>query len=311
MMRLLFSLLLACVCTLAAAQETRRLVVPAPPGGNLDRTARLIAQRMSAVTHDVYIVENRPGANTMIATELVAKSPPDGRTLLLGATSLVMISSLQKTSLSPLQDLVPVMQISSERYGLAVPVGSPLRSLADVQVFASTNGPGINCLSVPGTTLIACEQLKHAVGGKSVTVPYAGVAPALTALVGGHGDVMFVHMEAGVKLSESGKIRLLGVSHRDGLPAAVAGLPLLSQTWPDMFLEGFSGVFVPAGTPPGRIRELNRDLNLAQSDPGFKAALREAGQDSIGGTPEHFAETTRRLSQRYESLIRKLDLGPR
>ena len=89
------------------------------------------------------------------------------------------------------------------------------------------------------------------------------------------------------------------------------GLPLVSATWPDFLLEGFSGVFVPAGPSPARIRELNRDLNLAQSDPGFKAALREAGQDSIGGSPEHFADTTRRLAQRYDSVIRKLDLGAR
>ena len=310
-MRRLFPWVLVCLCAVAAAQETRRLVVPAPPGGSLDRTARLVAQRLSAVTQDVYVVENRPGANTMIAIEYVAKAPPDGRTMLFGATGMVMMASLQKAPVSPLEDLAPVMQVSAERYALAVPAASPIRSLADLQQAATASAAGLNCLCVPGTTLIACEQLKDALGGKSTTVTYAGVSQGLTALAGQHGDVMFVHLESALKMVEAGRIRVLAVSHRDGLPAAASGMPLVSATWPDFLLEGFSGVFVPTGTPPARIRELNRDLNLAQSDSGFRAALREAGQDPVGGSPEQFAETTRRLSQRYDRVIRKLGLGVR
>lgn len=309
--RLLGCLAFAWIASAAQAQEALRVVVPAPPGGNLDTTARLIAQRLPSLVPGTYLVDNRPGGNTMIGTELVMKAAADGKTLLFAATGIAMVSALQHTPAPPLEELAPVVQATAEAYVVAVPSASPILAAHDLQGRAQARPEGLNCLAVPGTTFIACEQLRERLGGRSTTVRYAGVSPALTALAGGHGDLMFVSMESATKLAATGRIRLLAVSHRMDQPAAVAGLPLIADVWPGFLLEGFSGFFVPARTPAARIRELNRDINLVLAEPDVRAAMREAGQQPVGGSPEQFQETLQKLSSRYGALIQRLNLGYR
>lgn len=297
--------------TPVAAQDTRaiRLVVPAPPGGNLDLTARMLAQRLGALTGENYVVENRPGANTQIATELVVRAPADGRTLLLAGTGIATIALLQRLNFSPLDDLAPVAQVSHESYVLAVAASSSLTSLAQLRGLATQRPGGLNCSAVPGSTTMACEQLKLKLEGKLTTVPFGGVAPALNALIGGHTDLMFITNEIASKQLSSGRIRVLAQSGRRPLQGVDA--PLLQQVWPDFFLEGSAGILVPVATPPATIAQINRDINQVLAMPAVAAAMRESGQEPAGGEPDHYFRHLRYTAQRYGEIIRRLGLEPR
>jgi len=292
------------------AQDARpiRIVVPAPPGGNLDATARMLAHRLTLLTGEPHVVDNRPGASTQIGTELVVRAPADGRVMLYHGTSVVFMSLLQKVGFSPLQDLAPVIQVSRESYVLAAGTGGP-GSIEDLEAQAAARPGGLNCVTPPGATELACQQLKARLGGQLTVVPFPGVAPALNALVAGWGDVMFVNAAAAAKLVENGRIRVLAVSSRMALPAAAAQAPLLSQRWPGFLLEGHSGLFVPARTPQARIRQLNADVARILADPEVGGAMREGGQEVAGGSTRQFDQVLRRAHQRYGEIIRSLDLA--
>ncbi|HVZ42491.1 MAG TPA: tripartite tricarboxylate transporter substrate binding protein [Ramlibacter sp.] len=283
-----------------------RIVVPAPPGGALDAMGRLLAHKLSAITGEPHVVDNRPGANTQIGTEHVMRSPPDGRTLLLAGTGITYMTLMQKVSFSPLADLAPVIQIDTEQYVLVASPASGVASADDVARVASARPDGLNCVAYPGNSTIACEQLKAKLGGRVTVIPYAGIAPAMNSLLGGHADLMFVNVEPVQKLVESGKLRALAQTR-----GAPYGVPALDQVWPGFVLEGFYGVLVPAATPAARVRELNRDIDRVLGDPEVIALLHESGQDIVGGPPSVYADTLRRSSERYGELIRKLGLGPR
>jgi tripartite-type tricarboxylate transporter receptor subunit TctC len=297
----------------AAAQDSRpiRMVVPAPPGGNLDTTARLLTSRLPAVTNEAWIVENRPGGNTVIGTEMVVRAPADGRVVLYHATNMVMMQWTHKLPFAPLEDLLPVVQVSVERYALVVPVSSTATTLRSLEEMAASRASGLNCVAAPGVSNIACEQFRARVRGRATTIPYAGVAQALQATAGGHGDLMFCNFETAARMLEAKRVKLIAVSSNQGLPAQYAHAPVIGEGWPDFVIEGLSGIFVPAATPPARVRELVRDVNRVLADPDVAHAMREAGQEPVGGTPEQFAQVLRRASQRYGEIIQKLDLTPK
>jgi tripartite-type tricarboxylate transporter receptor subunit TctC len=301
----LFALTFALAALLApavAAAQPIRIVVPAPPGGNLDGSARLLAQKLASVTADTYVVENRPGANTQIGTEAVVRAAADGRTVLFAGTGVIFLPLLQKVSFSPQVDLVPVAQWSSEQYAVVTSADGPVKSVADL---AARTG-GANCAAYPGVSTIACEQLSARAGGRVATVPFPGISPAVTSVLGGHADILFVNLEPVQKLVAAGKLRVLAQTQGAGL-----GAPLVGDVWPGFVLEGHAGILAPAGTPEARIRQLNRDINKALADPEVAAHMREGGQDPVGGPPERYAENLKRSVQLYGDLILKLGLGPK
>lgn len=296
-------------CGLAAAQDTRttRLVVPAPPGGAMDATARLLAQRLGALTGEAYVVDNRPGAATQIAAEHVARAQPDGRVLLFAGGGVALVPFVMKTSFSPLDELVPVAQLTQEHFVLVTHPGSGIASAGDLQAAAAAKPQGLSCVAPPGPPSIACEQLKARMKGAVVPAPYAGVPPALTALLGGHVDLMFVNLEAVAKLIAAGRVRLLAQS--DG--AGFAQVPTVGSVWPGFLLDSHFGVMAPLGTPEARIRQLNAQINRLLADPQLVAELtRDGAQLPVGGTPERYGAAMRRTSERYGALIQQLGLGP-
>lgn len=290
----------------ASAQEARlvHLVVPAPPGGNLDATARLMAQRLSAVSGENYVVDNRPGANTQIGAEAVVRAPTDGYTLLYAGTGVAFLPWVQKVAFSPLSDLAPVAQVTLEHYVLAVATNSPAGNLAQLVELARGREGGLNCAAYPGVTSIACEQLRARLDGKATTIPFQGIAPALNAVLGGHADMLFVNSSAAAKLITAGRMRVLAQTAGAGL----AGVPVLTERWPGFLLEGHSGILAPAGTPAARIRQLNRDINRVLHEPDVLAVLNEGGQDPVGGSPQQYGDVIARAYAQYGALIQKLNL---
>jgi tripartite-type tricarboxylate transporter receptor subunit TctC len=289
----------------ALAQDPRtvRIVVPAPPGGNLDTVGRLLASRLTVLTGEAHVVENRPGGNTQIGTEAVVRAPADGRTLLYTGTGVSFLSWLQKVNFALLTDLAPVVQVTNEHYVLAVNAALPADNGAQLLEIARSRDGGLNCAAYPGSSSMACEQFKARLDGRSTTIPFHGLAPAMNAVLGGHADLMFVNVSAAARMA-GGRMRVLAQTPGAG----VAGVPLVTELWPGFLLEGHSGVLAPAGTPPERIRQLNRDLNRVLQEPDVIAVLQEGGQDPVGGSPQRYADSLKRSHAQYGAIVQKLGL---
>ena len=299
---------LACAVFPAQAQDRPvRLVVPVPAAGSLDMLARALAAKLSAPGGDNWIVENRAGAETMIGTEAVARAVPDGRTVLLAGSTIVLAPLMRRVNFSPADELRPVVQLSYSNYLLVVPAESRITSVAQLATAAGARAEGLSCGAPPGPMGLACAQLASRLGGKVTAIPYPGVAPAVTAALGGHVDMLFVSAESAVKLVEAGKLRALAASS----PGVAGAVPVFGEAWPGFVMDGFIGLFVPTATPPDEVRRLNALANRALADPAFAALMREAGQEPVGGSTERFAGHMQRTQALYGDLIRKLGMEPR
>ena len=299
---------LACAALPVQAQDRPvRLVVPVPAAGSLDMLARALAAKLSAPGGDNWIVENRAGAETMIGTEAVARAAPDGRTVLLAGSTIVLAPLTRRVNFSPAEELRPVVQLSYSNYLLVVPAESRITSVAQLAGAAGARAEGLSCGAPPGPMGLACAQLAGRLGGKVTAIPYPGVAPAVNAALGGHVDMLFVSAESAVKLVEAGKLRALAAS----APGVVAAVPVFADAWPGFVMDGFMGLFVPTATPPDEIRRLNALANRALADPAFATLMREAGQEPVGGPTERFAAHMQRTQALYSDLIRKLGMEPR
>jgi tripartite-type tricarboxylate transporter receptor subunit TctC len=286
------------------AQDVVHIVVPTPPGGGLDATARALASELSSFTGASYIVENRPGANTALGADVVARAPADGNTVLYSGTAIVMNPWLQKLAPSPVTDLHPVIYLSNSQYVLIASPRGPVHGIAELERRAA--GPaGLTCAAPPGPMQFACEQLKSRLPGSVVVVPYNGIAPAVAALMGGHVDVMFVNLEGVESLMQSGSVRAIAAS----APSAAPGVPLIGQVWPGLYLEGFTGLFVPAATPVEKIRELNGAINRVLAQPAFRKFMADTRQEIVGGSPDRFARKLSGAYERYGEVIRSANLA--
>ena len=292
----------------AQAGDALRLVVPAPAGGNLDHVARVVAERLAVFAGEPVVVENRPGGNTFIAIELVARAAPDGRVLLLAGTGIAFVDLMQKMPLAPLDELAPVIEVAADRYVLVAPDESGWRTVADLEKAAAHSLPGLNCAATPGVGVLACEQVRARFPGKVVVIPFQGVAPGVAALAGGHADFMFAPNESAAPLVAARRLRVLAQS-REPTNAADASAPMLARVWPGFLLEGSSGFLVPARTPVERIAQLNAVLARVLADPDVAAQLRRADQSPVGGSPADYALRLRRRREGWGEIIQRLGVG--
>lgn len=290
-------LLLATAPFAAMAQERiARIVVPVPAGGNFDLIARPLATRLTAATGDKWIVEHRPGAETMIGSELVARAPADGRTLLIGGATLTLVPQLRQTGIGP-DDLRPVAAVVQSGYLLLVRAQSPIQTAADLVAAAASRD--INCAAAPGPMGLGCAQLDRRLGGRVESIPFQGVSQAITSLLGGHVDILIAPSDIATRYVEAGSLRALA-----SMPAMPAlKVPEMTELWPGFVMENFAGVFAPQATPDAQVRRINAVVNAMLADPAFIAAMREAGQEPLAGTPEEFARRVARARSRYAQLI--------
>lgn len=314
LLRAAVALLAATGAAAAAAQavDTRpvRVVVPAPPGGNLDNSARALFARLARLGGETFVIDNRPGAGTQIGVEAVVRAPADGRTLLFTGTSVVLLPLTQKVPFAPLEDLAPVVQVSADRMVLVTAAEGPPAHARDLPALAASRPVGLNCAAYPGVSTLGCEQLGARLGGgRMATVPFQGISPAVASVMGGHTDVLFVNFEPVAALVRGGKLRVLAQSA--GAGGAPGGAPSFDELWPGFVMESFAGVLAPAGTAPARVAQLNRDINRVLLDPEVAADMRASGQDAAGGTPQQFQAFLQRMSQRYGEVVQRHGLGPK
>jgi tripartite-type tricarboxylate transporter receptor subunit TctC len=309
------ALALPAVSAFAQAYPTKpvRLIVPYPAGGGTDFFARTVGQKLSQGLGQPLIVENKPGAATIIGAETVAKSPADGYTVLLAdSTTLAVNPSLyKKLQYDPVKDFANVSLTA--RFAMLLVVNPTLSKATNVKAFideAKKAQGQMNYASVgAGTTHhLTMELFKERVGIQLTHVPYKGAAPAIQDVVGGQVPAMFVDLAAGGPLIKAGKLRVLGVAS----PKRIPGLPdvptLAEQGVSNFEAWAWQGLIVPTGTPKDIIARLNNEYAKAVSDPGVRQALLDAGIEPVTSTPEEMSAYVKSETEKWARVIKQADI---
>jgi tripartite-type tricarboxylate transporter receptor subunit TctC len=298
----------------AQAYPTRpvRIIVGFAAGGSADILARLIGQWLSERLGQPFVIENRPGAGTTIATEAVVKAPPDGYTLLLVAAAAVTSALLyDKLNFDLIRDIVPVASISREPQILALHPSIPTNTVSEFIAYAKANPGKISMASGGNGTPahIAGELFKMMTGINLVHVPYRGQAPALTDLIGGHVQVMFVAMASGIEYVRAGKLRSLAVTtvmRSEALP----DVPILGDFVAGYESSAWYGLGAPKHTPPEIVVTLNTEINAGLANSKIKARLADLGGTALAGSPADFGKLIADETEKWGKVIRAANIKP-
>ncbi len=312
MRRLFIALLASLLCHGAAARYPSRpihLLVPIPPGGGPDIVARLIAPRLGDALGQPVVIENRVGGNGNLAGELVAKSPADGHTLLLGMDSLMVINPHLYASMpfDPLRDLAPVASLVSNGFFLAVNPSVPARTFPEFIEYARRADPPLHYGSGGNGSQhhLTMERLKARAGINMVHVPYKGGAPATTATVAGEVAAMMSGTSTAGQI-KAGRLRALaftGPKRSRILP----DVPTIAEFYPDFVMVQWYGLFAPAGTPEAVLARLRAEADKALALPDVKEKLSNAGGvEPWITTPAEFAAELRGQFATYEKLVKEV-----
>ncbi|WP_144629819.1 Bug family tripartite tricarboxylate transporter substrate binding protein [Bordetella genomosp. 13] len=286
-----------------------RMIVPYVAGGAADITARVMAARMTKDLGATVVVENKPGANGMIGTDMVAKAAPDGYTLLLDASGPLVVnpSLYARTPYDPIKDFAPISQITSYQYVLVVPQQSKIQGIPDL-IAAAKKSPGTVTYGSAGVGAgghLAGELFAVQTGTQLSHIPYKGNAQALTDVLGGQLTFTFDTVVTATPHIRSGKLRGYAVSG----PRRAPGLPdiptLRELGYKDFEVTQFQGLLAPAGTDPRIIAKLHDAVVQAARDPDIVQKLAtEGGNDIVAGTPEAFTQQMKEDLARYRKLIK-------
>ena len=289
------------------------IVVPYPAGGAVDAFARVLTQQLSEIWGQQVVVDNRPGASTMIGAEQVAKSPPDGYTLLLTAElTLVIVPHLyEKIPYDPLRDFAPVVALVSATQALVANPSLPVKTVKDLVALAKAK-PGqltFGSFGNGSTGHLNMEVLQAMTGARFNHIPYNGAGPAMNDVIGGHIDFMLAALSIVKGNVQAGKLHMIGVgsNHRSG---EFPDVPTLSESGaPGFEAKSWFGLVAPAGTPPDVIKKINQDVTRVISDHAFaEKYLAAQGLESITGTPEQFAAFVRAETVRWGKIVKDADV---
>jgi tripartite-type tricarboxylate transporter receptor subunit TctC len=290
-----------------------RFIVPSAAGGGTDIIARAIAQKLSESLGQQFVVDNRPGAGQMIGIELAAKSPADGHTIVMAASTLAINSVMyKKVSYDPVRDFAPITQAASLPNVLVVHPSLPVKSVAELIAYAKQRPGQLNFASAGiGTSpQMSVELLKSMAGIDMVHIPYKGTSPGVVDLLAGQVTVMTPNVLTALPHIKAGKLRALAVTSakRSGaLPdiptIAEAGLPGYDSTQ-------WYGVLAPAGTPHEIVARLHAEIVRALRLPDVRERLAADGAEAVGSTPEEFAAFIQSEIEKWTAVARSAGIRP-
>jgi tripartite-type tricarboxylate transporter receptor subunit TctC len=284
-----------------------KLVVPFTPGGGIDGIARIVGARLSEMWGQQVVVENKPGAGGNIASEMVARSAPDGYTMYISAAGLAINRYLfPSINYDPIADFAPVTLICLFPNLLVVPTSSPFRSVADILAEAKKN-PGKITFASPGhgsSPHMSGELFKYMAKVDLTHVPYRGAAPAFTDILAGRIDTYFAVMASGLPLAQSGQLRALGVTTAERVQAAPQVPTIAEAGVPGYDMSSWFAFFAPAKTPPEIIRKMYADTAAAIAEPPIKAKLDSLGVIPVGSTPEALAAHFKAEMEKWGPVIK-------
>jgi len=287
-----------------------RIVVPVAPGGGLDPQARLLGKKFQESLGQSVVIENRPGANGMIGTEHVARSPADGYTLLCAAASMASAVTLYKNLSFDLQrDFAPVSQISSNAQFLIAHPSLPVRTMKDFITLAKKQSGKMNAASGGTGTAnhLVLEMFKQRAGFQATHIPYKGSGPATIALMSGEVDFSFAGAITMIPHMRSGKVKALGVT--SPTPSRLApALPTLASLYPGFESVNWYAIFAPAATPAVIVNKLGGEIAAAIKSADMRDFMLKEGAEPVGSTPQEFAAYFKREVARYALVIQAANI---
>jgi len=291
-----------------------RYIVPFPAGGGQDLVVRALAPRMSEALGQTVIVDNRPGAATMVGAELAAKSPPDGYTVFNGSNTTLAINPnlYSKVPYDPLKDFAAVTQIASLPNLLVVHPSLPVRTVKELAALAR-NRPGQLNYGSSGTgtpAQLAGVMFGDEAHAKLVHVPYRGSSQALTALISGETQMMFGSMTSTLPFVKSGRLRAIAVTGAKRSLAAPEVPTVAEAAFPGFEAVTWYGLFVPAGTPAAIVSKLNAEVVKILRAPDFRDWLVAQGADSVGSTPDELAAFVKTELVKYAKIVKDSGMRP-
>ena len=290
-----------------------RTVIGFPPGGPNDLAMRPMAQKLTELLGQPFIIDYRPGANSIIGAELVAKSPPDGYTLFFISTAFsINPSSYAKLPYDTLRDFVPISPISKSDIVFVVNPVVPARSVKEFVALAKSRPGKINYASsgTGGALHLGAELLKLVAGIDMVHVPYKGAAQALTDVIAGHVDSMFIAAPPAIPQVKAGKVRALAVASARRA-AALPDTPTFDEAgWPNFRVDSRYGLVAPAGTPAAHIAKLNAAIAKAAASPEIKERYAAAGLEPVHTPQQEFVAYLRDDIAKWRKVVAVAKLTP-
>ena len=285
-----------------------RFIVPFPPGGTLDITARIMQPRLSESLGQPIVIENRGGAGGVVGTEAAVKSAPDGYTFLFTFSAHTMNPALYKLSYDVERDFAPVSLLVSVPQLIAAHPNAPAKTLREL-VAAAKERPGFYAYASPGNGTpghIAAELLKRSAGIDMVHVPYKGEGPALADTIAGQVPFLFLTAPAGLPSVRSGKLRALAVTTLKRNPAAPE-IPTVAEelNLPDYEVDTWLALFAPAKTPEPIIARMHKEVARVLHLPEVKQKLLEQSADPVGSSPEELGRVVKAELKRWAEVIRQ------
>ena len=290
-----------------------RLVVPSSPGGGTDITARLLAPKLSEALGQQVVVENRAGAGTMIGTEVVAKSPPDGYTLLMGLSTLAINPAMyKKVPYDTVRDFAPISQVISAPNMLVVHPSVPVKTVKELIAFTRARPGQLNYASAGHGTNphLSMELFLSMTQLKVVHIPYKGLGPGMVDLVAGHVSLATATMLTGLPHVKSGRLRCLGTTGAQRA-AVLPEYPTVAEAGvPGYEASQWYGVLAPAQTPGEIVKRLHTEVVRILKTPDMRQKLVADGTDPVGSSPDEFARYIRSELAKWGKVARDAGIKP-
>ena len=283
-----------------------RLIVPFAAGGPTDTVARLLAQRMQEIWRQPVVVEYKPGAGTVIGTDFVAKSAPDGYTLGMAISAHMINPALQQNlPYDTRRDLVGVSQLAMAHFGLFAHPSFPANTVAELVAHAKRN-PGTLSYATPGNgtgTHLAGEMLKHAAGIDMVHIPYKGSAPAQQDVIGGRVPLLFDVLFSAMPFVKQQRLKVIALSS-PRRAASDPAIPLIAEAVPGFAAMSIIGVVAPAGVPRELVRRIGGDIGRAVKSSELTERMTTLGMEPVGSSPEEYDALIRTEIDKWAQVVR-------
>ncbi|MES2187082.1 MAG: tripartite tricarboxylate transporter substrate binding protein [Pseudomonadota bacterium] len=286
-----------------------QVIVPFPPGGIIDNVTRALLPKLDAALGQPLIVDNRAGAGGSIGTAVVAKAKPDGYTLLMAFDTHAVNPLLYKLPFDSDKDLAPVVLVGTAPLVLVAPPDLPVNSVKELVALAKSKPGALNYASTGAgsSNQLAAELFKMTAGVDMAHVPYKGGAPAITDVLGGRVEVMFVSAPSVLAHIKAGKMKALAVTTHERIPQ-LPDVPTVAESYPGYEAQSWVGMLAPGQTPPDIIQRLNREVHAAVQTPELKALFQAQALRPASGTPQDFGRFIHGEAERWGAVIRKANI---